>query len=78
MLKPTDKVSARLMSKLPGCNASERRASLDKDGWNTGGRAAQVSAKTEWSIATGWSDVTHQRGIGGDTVTRTRWKLEKS
>jgi len=27
---------------------------------------------------TGWSDVTHQRGIGGDTVTRTRWKLEKS
>jgi len=24
MLKPTDKVSARLMSELPGCNASER------------------------------------------------------
>jgi formate dehydrogenase maturation protein FdhE len=30
MLKPTNKVSARLMSELPGCNASERRASLVK------------------------------------------------
>jgi hypothetical protein len=78
MLKPTDKVSLGLMSELPGCNASERRASLDKDGWIPGGRAAQISAKTEWVIATGWSDDTPQRGISGDTATRTRWKLEKS
>ena len=28
MLKPTDKVSARLASELPGCNVSERQASL--------------------------------------------------
>ncbi len=30
MLKPTDKVSLGLMSELPGCNVSERRASLVK------------------------------------------------
>jgi hypothetical protein len=30
MLKHTDKVSYGLMSELPGCNASERRASLVK------------------------------------------------
>jgi hypothetical protein len=28
MLKPADKVSFGLMSELPGCNVSERRASL--------------------------------------------------
>jgi len=27
---------------------------------------------------TGWVDSLHRRGISGDTVTRTRWKLEKS
>ena len=31
MLEPTDKVSFGLMSELPGCNVSERRASLVKD-----------------------------------------------
>jgi len=30
MLKPTDKVSFGLMSELPGCNVSERWASLVK------------------------------------------------
>jgi hypothetical protein len=36
MLKPTDKVSLGLASKLPGCNVSERGASL-------------VKAKNRWS-----------------------------
>jgi len=27
---------------------------------------------------TGWGNSLHRRGIGGDTVTKTRWKLEKS
>ncbi len=30
MLKPADKFSVRLMSKLPGCNVSDRRARLVK------------------------------------------------
>jgi hypothetical protein len=32
MLKPSDKVSLGLMTKLPGCNVSEHWASLVKDG----------------------------------------------
>jgi len=32
MLKPTDKACFRQVSELPGCNASERWASLVKDG----------------------------------------------
>ena len=39
MLEPTDKVSFWLASELPGCNVSERRASLVKDVLETGSRA---------------------------------------
>ena len=50
MLKPTDKVSFGLMSELPGCNVSERGASLVTAN-DSGGRAVHLSAKTAWAIS---------------------------
>jgi len=67
MLKPTDKVSARLMSELAHCNASERWASLVKV------KIPVVEPLVIWRrqhelFQTGWRDGSHRRGNGGGTV----------
>jgi len=56
MLKPTDKVSFGLMSKLPGCNVSERRAAQFRwaafmgTGIHGVGRTQEEHAKKEEQI----------------------------
>jgi len=77
MLKPTDEISFGLMSKLPGCNVSERRASLVKANRPVV-EPLNIRRRQHGLFQTGLRDDSHRRGIAGDTVTRTRWKLEKS
>jgi len=67
MLKPTDKVSFRLMSELPGCNASERWASLVKVKRPVV-EPVFIRRRRHGLFHAGWRNNSHRRGSGGDTV----------
>jgi len=77
MLKPTDEACFGQVSELPGCNVSERRASLVKAKTPVV-EPLDIRRRQHGLFQSGLWDSSHRRGISGDTVTGRRWKLEKS